>query len=110
MHWNSKTGNITSRVAPGADPKTPDNEAKRGVGLGEGMIFGAYQDIRKTPAGMPPPDRPEPVIDLNAVDQKAEARGYFVWSFTLGGELNPLNAPPAPATVIKIAAPPGARG
>jgi outer membrane protein assembly factor BamB len=42
-------------------------------------------------------------------DRPREARGDLVWSFKLGGKLNPLNAPPAPATVIKIAAPPGAR-
>ena len=35
-----------------------------------------------------------------------EARGDLVWSFKLGGRLNPLNGPPAPPPVVTVEAPP----
>jgi alcohol dehydrogenase (cytochrome c) len=81
---DAKTGSILWRFSPGADPKTPDNKAKRGVGLGEGMVFGAYQDIRKTRPGAPPPERPEPVTYLYAVDQKT---GKLVWRHEIGEDV-----------------------
>jgi glucose dehydrogenase len=33
-------------------------------------------------------------------DGSREARGDLVWSFKLGGRLNPLNGPPAPRTIV----------
>jgi alcohol dehydrogenase (cytochrome c) len=33
-------------------------------------------------------------------DGPREARGDLVWSFKLGGRLNPLNGPPAPKTIV----------
>jgi alcohol dehydrogenase (cytochrome c) len=42
-------------------------------------------------------------------DGLREARGDLVWSFKLGGRLNPLNGPPAPPPVVNLEAPPGAR-
>jgi hypothetical protein len=30
-----------------------------------------------------------------------------VWAFKIGGKLNPLNAPPAPPTIVKTASTPG---
>ena len=29
-----------------------------------------------------------------------EARGDLVWSFKIGGRLNPLNGPPPPKTIV----------
>ena len=81
---DAKTGALLWKFSPGADPKTPDNKAKRGVSLGEGMVFGAYQDIRKIPPGAPPPDRPEPVTYLYAVDQKT---GKLVWRHEIGEDV-----------------------
>src|SRR5215831_7089302 len=81
---DGKTGNVLWKFSPGADPKTPDNKAKRGVGLGEGMVFGAYQDIRKVPAGAPPPERPEPVTYIYALDQKT---GKLAWKHEIGEDI-----------------------
>ena len=41
---DAKTGAIIWEFRPEADPKTPDNKAKRGVGLGDGMVFGVLTD------------------------------------------------------------------
>ena len=81
---DAKTGNIIWQHPSGADPKTPDNKAKRGVGLGEGMVFSAYQDIRKVPAGTPAPERPEPVTYLYAADQKT---GKLIWRHEIGEDV-----------------------
>ncbi len=81
---DAKTGQILWEFRPGADPKTPDNKAKRGVSLGEGMVFGAYQDIRKYPPGTPTPEKPEPVTYLYAVDQKT---GKLVWRHEIGEDI-----------------------
>src|SRR6202047_3670606 len=37
---DGKTGNLIWEYRTTADPKTPDNKAKRGVALGEGKVFG----------------------------------------------------------------------
>jgi glucose dehydrogenase len=39
-------------------------------------------------------------------DGLKEARGDLVWSFKIGGRLNPLNGPPAPPPIVTTAAPP----
>jgi quinohemoprotein ethanol dehydrogenase len=39
-------------------------------------------------------------------DGLREARGDLVWSFKLGGKLNPLNGPPAPPPSVLVEAPP----
>src|SRR5450755_3534178 len=44
---DAKSGNLMWEYRANADPKTPDNKAKRGVGLGEGMVFSVMADIRK---------------------------------------------------------------
>src|SRR5579859_7134319 len=46
---DAKTGNLIWEYRTPADPKTPDNKAKRGVALGEGLVFGEETDIRKPP-------------------------------------------------------------
>src|SRR3984885_3704265 len=90
---DAKTGAIIWGFRSDADPKTPDNKAKRGVGLGDGMVFGVLADIRK-PA--PATGRPEPVTYLLALDQKT---GKLVWKHELGEDV--------PKTFRKyIAAPP----
>ena len=42
-------------------------------------------------------------------DGLKEAKGDLVWSFKLGGKLNPLNGPPAPKTVIDVESGPNGR-
>src|SRR5580700_8524793 len=64
---DAKTGNLIWEYRTRSDPKTPDNKAKRGVALGEGLVFGVEADIRK-PA--PAEGRPEPVTRLFALDQE----------------------------------------
>ncbi len=105
---NAKTGNLIWEYRTPADPKTPDNKAKRGVALGEGMVFGVESDIRKLPetagrspapptkAGQSPAPRTEPVIRLFALDQKT---GKPIWKRELGEDV--------PANLRKyLAAPP----
>jgi quinohemoprotein ethanol dehydrogenase len=90
---DAKTGTTIWEFRPEADPKTPDNKAKRGVGLGNGMVFGVLADIRK-PA--PATGRVEPVTYLLALDQKT---GKLLWKHELGEDV--------PKTFRKyIAAPP----
>ena len=51
--------------------------------------------------------RSHPFVEGSALgDGLKEARGDLVWSFKIGGRLNPLNGPPAPAPIVTIAAPP----
>jgi quinohemoprotein ethanol dehydrogenase len=78
---DAKTGAILWEFRPEADPKTPDNKAKRGVGIGDGMVFGVLTDIRK-PA--PATGRPEPVLYLLALDQKT---GKLLWKHELGEDV-----------------------
>ena len=94
---NAKTGNLIWEYRTPADPKTPDNKAKRGVALGEGMVFGVESDIRKlNAAGRSSAPRTEPVIRLFALDQKT---GKPVWKRELGEDI--------PANLRKyLAAPP----
>ena len=40
-------------------------------------------------------------------DGLKEAKGDLVWSFKIGGKLNPLNGPPAPAPVVLAPSAPG---
>src|SRR5579884_528807 len=70
---DAKTGNLIWEYRCPSDPKTPDNKAKRGVALGEGMVFGVESDIRK-PA--PAQGRPEPLTRLFALDIKT---GNVLW-------------------------------
>ena len=85
---DAKTGNMIWKYQTDADPKTPDNKAKRGVALGEGMVFSSTGDIRK-PAltSQPVPGkepRPEPVAYLIALDQKT---GKLLWKHELGEDV-----------------------
>jgi quinohemoprotein ethanol dehydrogenase len=81
---NAKTGAIIWEYRTPSDPKTPDNKAKRGVALGEGMVFGAESDIRKPAPGVAPPARPEPITRLFALDQKT---GKVLWKHELGEDV-----------------------
>jgi quinohemoprotein ethanol dehydrogenase len=78
---DAKTGAIIWEFRPEADPKTPDNKAKRGVGIGDGMVFGVLTDIRKP---VPATGRPEPVLYLLALDQKT---GKLLWKHELGEDV-----------------------
>jgi len=78
---NAKTGNMIWEYRANADPRTPDNKAKRGVGLGEGMVFSVMADIRK-PA--PVSGRPEPVTYIVALDQK---NGKQIWKHEIGEDV-----------------------
>lgn len=78
---DAKTGNLLWEYRTTSDPKTPDNKAKRGVALGEGMVFGVEADIRK-PA--PAEGRPEPITRMFALDQKT---GKKLWSHELGEDV-----------------------
>jgi quinohemoprotein ethanol dehydrogenase len=78
---DAKTGNLIWEYRANADPKTPDNKAKRGVGLGEGMVFSVMADIRK-PA--PASGRPEPVTYMLALDQKT---GKQIWKHEIGEDI-----------------------
>lgn len=76
---NAKTGALIWEYRTTSDPKTPDNKAKRGVGLGEGMVFGVEADIRKSESG-----RNEPVTRLIALDSKT---GKVRWKHELGEDV-----------------------
>ena len=97
---DAKTGNIIWKYQSDADPKTPDNKAKRGIALGEGMVFSSTADIRKPPPSLPPASggssgaaeappagrapRPEPVTYLIALNQKT---GKLLWKEELGEDV-----------------------
>src|SRR6185295_657789 len=78
---NAKTGNLIWEYRTPTDPKTSDNKAKRGVALGEGMVFGVESDIRQ-PA--PAQGRAEPLTRMFALDQKT---GKTVWKVELGEDI-----------------------
>src|ERR1700730_4547136 len=78
---DAKTGNLIWEYRTPSDPKTPDNKAKRGVALGDGMVFGVESDIRKPP---PASGNIEPVTRLFALDQKT---GKTLWKHELGEDV-----------------------
>ncbi len=78
---DAKTGNLIWEYRTPTDPKTPDNKAKRGVALGDGMVFGVETDIRKPP---PASGKMEPVTRLFALDQKT---GKLLWKHELGEDI-----------------------
>jgi quinohemoprotein ethanol dehydrogenase len=82
---DAKTGAQLWEYKSTADPRTPDNKAKRGVGLGEGLVFGVEMDVRAlepaTPGGRP---RLEPVTRLIALDIKT---GKVKWKHELGEDV-----------------------
>jgi quinohemoprotein ethanol dehydrogenase len=78
---NAKTGNLIWEYRTPTDPKTGDNKAKRGIALGEGMVFGVESDIRQ-PA--PKEGRAEPLTRLFALDQKT---GKTLWKVELGQDV-----------------------
>ena len=80
---NAKTGAMLWEFRDQADPKTPDNKAKRGVTLGEGMVFGAIADIRK-PVPTGPNAKVEPVTYIYALDQKT---GKQIWKHEIGEDV-----------------------
>jgi quinohemoprotein ethanol dehydrogenase len=82
---DAKTGNLIWEYRSTADPKTPDNKAKRGVGLGDGMVFGVETDIRQlAPEPGAERGRVEPVTRLLALDQKT---GKVLWKHELGEDV-----------------------
>ncbi|HJT87355.1 MAG TPA: PQQ-binding-like beta-propeller repeat protein [Bryobacteraceae bacterium] len=84
---DAKTGAVIWEYQANADPKTPDNKAKRGVAVADGKVFGAMSDIRKPPAPVAPgapAARPEPVTYLFALDQKT---GRQLWKHELGDDV-----------------------
>jgi alcohol dehydrogenase (cytochrome c) len=80
---DGKTGNVLWEYRNPADPATPDNKAKRGIALGDGMVFGVEMDIRKAPAGVANA-RPEPVTRIIALDQKT---GKVTWKHEIGEDV-----------------------
>ena len=78
---DAKSGNMIWEYRAQADPKTPDNKAKRGVGLGEGMVFSVLLDVRKP---VPAEGRPEPVTYILALDQKT---GKLLWKHEIGEDI-----------------------
>src|SRR5215471_18945983 len=82
---DGKTGAMLWEYRTTSDPATPDNKAKRGVALGEGMVFGVEMDVRKQPpatAGGPP--KLEPVTRIMALDQKT---GKVAWKHEVGEDV-----------------------
>ena len=79
---DAKTGNIIWKYQTDADPKTPDNKAKRGIALGEGMVFSSTADIRKPP--------PSPAPAPTESGDPTEAR--------LAGEARPAGRTPRPGS------------
>src|SRR4026209_2919915 len=51
---DAKSGNILWEYRLPWDRRTPDNKAKRGVGLGEGLVFGVEVDVRVPAASTTP--------------------------------------------------------
>jgi quinohemoprotein ethanol dehydrogenase len=106
---NAKTGSILWEYRSTADPSTPNNKAKRGVALGEGMVFAVEMDIRKqaNPSGEfqhsnaggkgSRTNRPEPVTFVFALDQRT---GKLLWKHEVGEDvpkevfLKYITAPP----------------
>jgi quinohemoprotein ethanol dehydrogenase len=78
---NAKTGDLIWEYRTPTDPKTGDNKAKRGIALGEGMVFGVESDIRQP---VPKEGRAEPLTRLFALDQKT---GKTLWKVELGQDV-----------------------
>jgi len=78
---NAKTGSLIWEYRTPTDPKTGDNKAKRGIALGEGMVFGVESDIRQP---VPKEGRAEPLTRLFALDQKT---GKTLWKVELGQDV-----------------------
>ena len=76
---DAKTGAQLWEYRSPSDPKTPDNKAKRGVGLGDGMVFGVETDIRRLED-----NKIEPVTRLLALDIKT---GKVLWKHELGEDV-----------------------
>jgi alcohol dehydrogenase (cytochrome c) len=107
---DARTGNIIWEFQPHADPRTPDNKAKRGVGLGEGKVFAVLVDVEKPTSPVPGSPaatadaattaatgtsagqgrgaagaaRVQPATFLLALDQKT---GKLLWKEELGGDI-----------------------
>jgi PQQ-dependent dehydrogenase (methanol/ethanol family) len=103
---DGRTGRIVWEYRTTADPRTPDNKAKRGVGVGEGLVFGVETDIRRpaasgptsniaakqgaagtqAPGGRGAARQPgiEPVTRLIALDQKT---GKVRWKQEVGEDI-----------------------
>jgi quinohemoprotein ethanol dehydrogenase len=80
---DARTGSIIWEYRSPWDRRTPDNKAKRGVGLGEGMVFGVEVDIRPLPPA-PADRRLEPLTRLYALDQKT---GRVRWKVEVGEDI-----------------------
>lgn len=97
---DAKTGNILWEYRSTASRETPDNKAKRGVALGEGLVFAGEMDIRMPASPSSPgtgateqrsggapggnPAAREPVARLIALDQKT---GKVRWTEELGEDV-----------------------
>ena len=80
---DARTGSIIWEYRSPWDRRTPDNKAKRGVGLGEGMVFGVEVDIRSLPPA-PGGRGLEPLTRLFALDQKT---GRVRWKVEVGEDI-----------------------
>jgi len=89
---DAKTGSILWEYRLPWDRRTPDNKAKRGVGLGEGLVFGVEVDARAAAppetnaqqSGPAPRSRVEPVTRLIALDQTT---GKVRWKQEVGEDV-----------------------
>jgi quinohemoprotein ethanol dehydrogenase len=84
---DARTGDIIWEYRSPWDRRTPDNKAKRGVGLGEGLVFGVEVDIRQGPAapgGRGGRGGVEPLTRLFALDQKT---GRVRWKVEVGEDI-----------------------
>jgi alcohol dehydrogenase (cytochrome c) len=82
---DGKTGAIIWEYRTTSDPATPDNKAKRGVAIGEGLVFSGEMDVRKqAPATAGGPPKLEPVVRIIALDQKT---GKVVWKHEVGEDV-----------------------
>ena len=96
----------------------------RGTGLGVGMDVGENREIQfgaeagedfQTGFGADAPavsyeiggEQYVAIAAGGSRDGLKEARGDLVWSFKVGGRLNPLNGPPAPRTIVTEEGGPG---
>ena len=78
---DAKTGNLIWEYRTPSRSQDADNKAKRGVALGEGMVFGVRG---RHPQARTAQGRPEPVTRLFALDQKT---GKTLWKHELGEDV-----------------------